>query len=150
MLMDRRVYRCRHDRKLAGVAAGMAEYFDLDPTLIRVLWVASVLLGGFSILVYLLLAFIVPLEPVGPGEEDTHLLPASGHRHARRGDGRLATIIGVALILFGTVALLDVLLPAWVDAGRYVWPVVLVGVGVVLVAGALRRAPAEEREPTDL
>ncbi len=66
----RRLYRCRYDRHLAGVAAGMAEYLEVDPTLVRVLWVLSAFLGGFSILLYIILAFVMPLEPVsepGPG-----------------------------------------------------------------------------------
>lgn len=60
----RRLYRSRYDKQLAGVAAGMAEYLDLDPTLVRILWVLSVFLGGFTILLYIILAFIVPLAPV--------------------------------------------------------------------------------------
>lgn len=64
----RRLYRCRHDRQLAGVAGGMAEYLDLDPTVVRILWILSVFAGGISILVYIVLAFVIPLEPaVGPG-----------------------------------------------------------------------------------
>src|SRR5450759_2391258 len=66
----RRLYRCRRDRQLAGVAAGMAEYFDLDPTVVRILWILSAFLGGFTILLYIILAFVVPLEPAtmpGPG-----------------------------------------------------------------------------------
>ena len=59
----RRLYRCRHDRQLAGVAAGMAEYLDLDPTLVRVLWILSVFLGGVTIVLYVILAFVMPLEP---------------------------------------------------------------------------------------
>lgn len=59
----RRLYRCRHERQLAGVAAGMAEYLDLDPTLVRVLWILSAFFGGFSILLYIILAFIIPMEP---------------------------------------------------------------------------------------
>lgn len=61
----RRLYRCRHDRQLAGVASGMAEYFDLDPTLVRILWIVSVFFGGFTLLLYLVLAFVMPLEPIG-------------------------------------------------------------------------------------
>jgi phage shock protein C len=61
----RRLYRCRHDRQLAGVAGGMAEYFDVDPTLVRVLWIVSVFFGGISILLYLILAVVMPIEPVG-------------------------------------------------------------------------------------
>jgi phage shock protein PspC (stress-responsive transcriptional regulator) len=60
----RRLYRCRHDRRLAGVAAGMAEYLEIDPTVVRILWILSVFLGGFTILLYIILAFVIPNEPV--------------------------------------------------------------------------------------
>jgi phage shock protein C len=60
----RRLYRCRSDRKIAGVAAGMAEYLELDPTVVRVAWILSAFIGGFTILLYIILAFIIPLEPV--------------------------------------------------------------------------------------
>ena len=60
---SRRLYRCRHDRKLAGVASGMAEYLGLDPTVVRILWIISVFFGGFTILLYIILAFLMPLEP---------------------------------------------------------------------------------------
>src|SRR5664280_1035148 len=59
----RRLYRCRHDRQLAGVAGGMAEYLELDPTLVRILWILSAFFGGFTILLYVILAFVIPLEP---------------------------------------------------------------------------------------
>jgi len=63
----RRLYRSRRDRQLAGVAGGIAEYLDVDPTVVRILWILSIFFGGFSILVYIIMAFIVPLDPaVGP------------------------------------------------------------------------------------
>jgi len=63
----RRLYRSRNDKQLAGVAAGMAEYLELDPTLIRILWILSAFLGGFTILLYIILAFIIPLAPAAGG-----------------------------------------------------------------------------------
>jgi phage shock protein C len=69
--MNRRsLYRCRHDRKLAGVASGLAEFFDLDVSLVRILWILSIFVGGMGILLYIVMAIIVPLEPEfvpGPG-----------------------------------------------------------------------------------
>jgi phage shock protein PspC (stress-responsive transcriptional regulator) len=63
----RRLYRSRRDRRIAGVAGGVAEYLDVDPTVIRVLWIISVFFGGFGLLLYIIMAFIVPLEPMaGP------------------------------------------------------------------------------------
>jgi phage shock protein PspC (stress-responsive transcriptional regulator) len=65
MSVNRRLYRCRHDRRLAGVASGLAEFFELDPTLVRLLWFLSIFFtGGLSIFLYLGLALIVPQEPL--------------------------------------------------------------------------------------
>ncbi len=61
--MNGTLYRSR-DRVLAGVAGGMADYFDVDPSLVRILWaVLTFLSGGLLILVYILMAIIVPEEP---------------------------------------------------------------------------------------
>lgn len=156
--MNRRLNRCRHDRMIAGVASGMAEYFDIDPTIVRVLWVISVFFGGVGLLLYFVMAIIVPLEPEGgptasapasePGGEaspaaptDWHSTPAA-HRH-NRGSGRAMTFFGVVLILFGAVALIDAFLPAWVDGGRFLWPAFILGIGAILVASAVRREPTE-------
>jgi phage shock protein C len=59
--MADRLYRSRSDRMLAGVAGGLAERFDGDPSVVRVLWViVSILSGGLAIIVYVAMAFIVP------------------------------------------------------------------------------------------
>lgn len=66
--MEKRLYRSRTDRVLAGVCGGLASYLKLDPTLIRI---AVALLAIFSagtwvVLLYLVMAIIVPLEPEQP------------------------------------------------------------------------------------
>jgi phage shock protein C len=61
----RRLYRSRRDRRIAGVAGGVAEYLEVDPTVVRVLWVITIFFGGLGILLYIVMAFIVPLEPLG-------------------------------------------------------------------------------------
>ena len=165
--MNRRLYRCRHDRRLAGVAGGLAEYFDADPTLVRILWVLSIFLGGTGILLYLAMAIIVPLEPetgyapggapIGPeagstegGESGsagagawTAPVAGSGHLHRSRGTGNGMTIAGIVLILFGSLALADTFLPDWLDHGRFLWPAFIVGIGVILVVTAMRNRSSE-------
>ena len=64
--MNRRLYRCRNDRRLAGVAGGVAEFFELDPSLVRLFWVLSIFVGGIGLFLYVAMAIIVPLEPVSP------------------------------------------------------------------------------------
>ena len=52
------------DKKLAGVCAGIAEYLQIDPTVVRALWVILTLAGGSGILAYIVMAFIMPDPPV--------------------------------------------------------------------------------------
>jgi phage shock protein C len=166
MQVNRRLYRCRHDKRIAGVASGLAEYFDLDPSLIRVFWVLSIFVGGVGLFAYIAMAIIVPLEPeeglvtAGPGTADLSGEPEStqttdttvgaptgwhsvsaDHRHASRGTGRTTTWFGIVLILFGALALVDAVLPAWADSGRFLWPAFILGIGVLLVASSVRREP---------
>ncbi len=61
--MEKRLYKSRTDKKLDGVCAGIAKYFNLDPTLVRIALVAFCLLGGSGILAYIICAIVMPREP---------------------------------------------------------------------------------------
>ncbi len=62
----KRIYRSTKDRWVAGVCAGFAEYFEVDPTLIRVLWVLfTVLNPPIGILVYIIAWIVIPEKPRG-------------------------------------------------------------------------------------
>lgn len=58
--MKKRLYKIEEGKKLCGVCGGIAEYFDVDPTLIRLLWVILVLCVGTGILAYIVAALIMP------------------------------------------------------------------------------------------
>ena len=64
--MKKRLYRSKTDRKIAGVCGGLAEYFNLDPTIIRVIWAVLTLFYGTGLLIYLIMAVVVPEKPEGP------------------------------------------------------------------------------------
>ena len=59
----RRLMRSRYDRKIAGVCAGVAEYFDLDVTLVRIVWLLVALFGGGGVIAYLVGWIVMPEEP---------------------------------------------------------------------------------------
>ena len=61
--MEKRLYRNMNDKKLCGVCSGIADYFSLDPTLVRLGWAALVLFAGSGILAYILAALIIPEKP---------------------------------------------------------------------------------------
>jgi phage shock protein C len=59
----KKLYRSRHNRMIWGVCSGLANYFGLDPTLIRVLFVISAFCSGMGLLAYIIMAILIPLEP---------------------------------------------------------------------------------------
>jgi phage shock protein C len=59
--------RSRTDKKIAGICAGLANYFGLDPTVVRLVWLLLVVFAGTGVLAYLILWVVLPLEPAGAG-----------------------------------------------------------------------------------
>lgn len=64
--MEKRLQRSRTEKMIGGVCGGLAEYFNVDPTIVRILWVIISLLGGAGILLYIILWVIMPLQPPAP------------------------------------------------------------------------------------
>ncbi len=60
--MARRLYRSQTDKMLGGVCAGLGQYLDVDPTVIRLIFILAALLGGHGILLYLILWLVMPPE----------------------------------------------------------------------------------------
>jgi phage shock protein PspC (stress-responsive transcriptional regulator) len=60
--MERKLYRSRTDRKIWGVCGGLAKYFDIDPTIVRVVAVASLFAGSLGFWIYIIMAVVVPNE----------------------------------------------------------------------------------------
>lgn len=76
-MQNKRLYRITsQDRMLGGVCAGLAKYFEIDPTIMRLVFVIIVLFGGSGILLYIILWILMPPEPQGqPVVIDTNSPP---------------------------------------------------------------------------
>jgi len=61
--MEKRLYKSNTDKKIDGVCAGIAEYLNLDPTVIRLAWIVFSLLGGSGVLAYIIAAIVIPRNP---------------------------------------------------------------------------------------
>jgi phage shock protein C len=141
-----RLYRSRDERVLAGVAGGVAEMLDTDPALVRIAWVLlAFLTGGLALLVYIVMAIVVPERPDGIPAAGTGRAGVAGAAAPRPGarprprdpaDRRRGGLIaGIVLILVGGFFLVRQLLPA-IDIALW-WPTVAIGLGVLLVIVAL-------------
>lgn len=60
--MQKRLYKIEEGKKLCGVCGGIAEYFNIDPTVVRLLWIFLVLCAGTGILAYFVAAIIMPYK----------------------------------------------------------------------------------------
>ena len=62
--MEKKLYKSETNKILAGVCGGIAEYFNIDPTLVRLGWVVFCALGGSGLLAYIIMAIIMPSRPI--------------------------------------------------------------------------------------
>ena len=121
------------------MAAGVANYLNTDSALVRIAWAILVPLTGGAALVAYVVAWIVVPEKTRLAEGS--LDPAAGQTLAAsesaRDDGRTGVVVGIVLVLIGLWFLLREYLPDF-DWGL-VWPLVVVGVGVLILVTSMRR-----------
>lgn len=63
--MQKRLYRSEENKMICGVCGGIAEYFNIDPTVVRLAWAILGCMGGSGVLAYIIAAIIVPTKPIG-------------------------------------------------------------------------------------
>ncbi len=143
--MADRLYKSKTDRMISGVSGGIAEYLDIDPTLVRVAWiVTTILTAGIAFIAYIALAIIAPERPAGesiktgeaipaddaesaPAGEEDALTSVRDHRFPERRRGLFA---GITLIVIGVIFLsINFGIFDWFNWGRF-WPVILIALGL--------------------
>jgi phage shock protein C len=122
--------RSRDDRVIAGVCGGLGRHFGIDPVILRLVFVVLLLAGGSGILLYGVGWLAIPEER--PGDE----LGEPAREGERRGGG--AEVIGIALVVLGGFFFLREAFPDAFDSD-YVWPVLLIVIGLVVLARGVRR-----------
>jgi len=139
----KRLYRSQKNKMIAGVSGGLAEYFEIDPVIVRILFVCLALFGGSGVLAYILAWIIIPESPIvvanyrtindDPMEiseraEDPALINESGDEVKTR--DRTASVLGFLLIGFGVILLLNQFFPY--QLSRFIWPLLLIALGVFI------------------
>ncbi len=157
--MDRKLYRSNKDKMLGGVCGGLAEYFDVDTTIVRVVFVISLFLGGTGVLAYILLWIIVPEAPfffnmpkdkpqqdateqnesttqnVGSDQQNfsssQNNFAMAWEQQKQTQRKKRSTFFGVALIILGFIFLADTWIPH-IHFSHF-FPIILVLIGVGLI-----------------
>lgn len=156
-MSNQRLYRSSTDRMIAGVCGGLGKYFSVDPTIVRLVFLLLLILGGSGFLLYLILWIVVPDEqqlgaaPRDVMQANTQEMAQSAREFGKSmgqaagsSSGDVAQsaarngplIFAVILIFLGIWFLLQNLLH--IDVGQ-LWPVILIVIGLALVIPALRK-----------
>lgn len=137
--MKRRLYRSTREKMLAGVAGGLAEYFEVDPVLVRLAFVLLFFFNGVGLLLYIVAIFIIPRDDSGyrvvpegsnaQGQAEGENLNGSQEESEKKSKSRM--IFGAILMVVGGLLLLNDVFPS-IDFGD-IFPLVLLGLGSWLV-----------------
>lgn len=144
--MERRLYRSHKDKIIGGVAGGLGEYFDIDPVIIRIIFVVITIAGGWGLLAYVLCWIIIPVNPAHrPWAAQNVAQPIPTSPAAEAGSPvvappptrRSGNVGGIILVCLGVLLLGHNLIPQF-DLWDY-WPVILVLTGIWLLSKAKAR-----------
>ncbi len=132
----KRLYRSETDRIIAGVCGGLAEFFAVDSTLVRVIFALLVVFGGSGILLYILLWLFIPTESKVTGlseetvKENAREIGKKAEELAGEMRGENTRMwIGAILLILGVIFLFQNFGIFLFDLGK-LWPLILIGIGV--------------------
>jgi len=153
--MERRLCRSQTDRMIWGVCGGLAKYFDIDPTIVRVIMVLLIFANGLGFLAYIILAIVVPVEgsksdirevvagedsgdiktiPEEPGNNQQSTLSGRpGETNQAAIDNRNRYFLGFVLIIVGIFFLLGNLGGFWWWSWWFMWPLVIIAIGLLII-----------------
>lgn len=149
--MEKRLYRSKKDRIIFGVAGGLAEYFEIDPTLVRLIFIVLTIWSGVGAILYILGAVAIPEEEdikdkkgakMKKEKKDSDIgqkIESATQQVGENLKNRLSgeQIAGLIVLFIGLIFLGEMLFPAF-EFGR-LWPLILVAIGLVMIAGSFRR-----------
>ncbi len=143
MTQTRKLYRSRKERIIFGVCGGLADYFQVDPILVRLVFIILAVSGGSGILIYLILALITPLEGSDP---KSHSQIRANHLKAELRDSaqkmndrwqnsrlEMRNLFGLVIISIGVLIFVTHYLRLWINWSLFFSIViVLIGLGLII------------------
>ncbi|MEP0827940.1 MAG: PspC domain-containing protein [Candidatus Zixiibacteriota bacterium] len=134
--MTQRLYRSQMDRKIAGVCGGIAEYFDIDPTMVRIAALALIFLHGIGILIYVIAWIAMPKKPIQLEIEKLNMTPPPTTE--KPPSKQRGMIPGIILISVGALILMHNMYWWWFDF-EYLFPAILIVIGVIILVSMAGR-----------
>ncbi len=135
MSNSNKLYRSSTDKVIGGVAGGLADYFNMDAVIIRILFVLLAIFGGGGVLIYIIMWIAIPAQTQNyAGIKTEDVVTGQPVDPSRKKNTSL--IVGILLIFFGALLLIDRITPYY-DLLFNLWPLLLVMAGVFLLVPEL-------------
>lgn len=125
----KKLYKSRTDKIISGICGGVAKYFGVDPTIVRIVWVAFAILGA-GIIAYIVCIFIIPDELIDALQKTQD--SATTKQDINKS---MPIIFGAGLLLFGLSLLFGNFGLGWVTSllWKLFWPILLIGIGAIII-----------------
>lgn len=133
--MAKRLYRSTGNKVIAGVCSGVAEYFEIDPTIVRIIWLLSII-PGIGIIAYIICWLAMPEKT--PANYISVSESEGGSEQYGVDKDRSKRILGIALIIIGCLFLLE-RFSRWFDMSIII-PLGIIGVGLFVLFNARRES----------
>jgi len=143
--MENRLYRSENDKKIAGVCGGIAEYFGIDSTIIRLLWLVSIAVYGTGLLIYIIAAIIMPRREGINAEanlnRNSDKVNKQKNNTFNRGfdQEKNRKFFGYALIVVGAILFSKrFAILRWLSF-KFLFPIVLIVLGIFILSNSSRK-----------
>ncbi|MCR4418024.1 MAG: PspC domain-containing protein [Ignavibacteria bacterium] len=142
--MNKKLYRSRQNKIIGGVCGGIGKYFDIDPVLIRLLFVLITLFNGAGLILYIILLIILPLEPFNPDEfeikdfteiPDEKLANTPSDFNDRK--EKTKKIFGIILLIIGTLLFLENFIN--ILDFEIIAPLIMILIGLYLIYDSIKK-----------
>lgn len=133
--MDKRLYRSKQNRVISGVCGGIGEYFNIDPTIIRILWVATSFAGGSGLIAYIIALIIIPegdFEHYNQADNAFDGVNDGWKEPVKYDTARTNFLMGGILILVGVLFIVREFVPHWVTY-NFMFPGILIIIGAAIL-----------------
>ncbi len=151
--MEKRLFRSKTNRMIAGVCGGFAEYFNMDPTIVRLIAVLALFIGFFpAVIAYIVMAIVIPLQgstaqqPEQTVRENVQEMKQTATEFGKEvqstfnkdkineshSTGRGISTLGIIIIIIGVVLLIATLIGFW-RWWIFVWPLILIAIGLLII-----------------
>lgn len=156
--MEKKLYRDETRKVIGGVCAGLADYFSIDVSIIRAVFLLTLILKGGGLLIYFVLWIVLPKKTFQFNQPSSnqpfvdYTVPPAGNPqdpqpfNLPKQKSNASVVAGCVLVLLGAFFILkDMNLIPYFDFGQ-LWPLILIGIGIVVMFSGSKKQPWEHKD----